>query len=63
MAQVEERVEFYTKADQIKFITKTNGDKVCIDKLELSRDQATSLAWLVNTDNNVRLRWEVKVEE
>ena len=62
MAEVEERVEFYTRADQVKFVTQTNGDKIIIDKLDLTQDQATSLAWLVNADNQVELSFEVKIK-
>lgn len=62
MAEIEEEVTFCTKADQVEFHTQTNGDVVHIKKLTLTRDQATSMAWLVNTDNDVELEWFVKVK-
>ena len=61
--EIEEEVIFHTKADQVKFITHTNGDTVHLKNLTLSQAQATSLAWLVNADDNVQLEFQVKVKE
>lgn len=61
--EVEEEVTFHTKADQVKFATQTNGDNLNLKNLKLSQGQATSLAWLVNADNNVELEWQIKVKE
>ena len=60
--EVEEEVIFHTKADQVKFFTQTNGDKLNIIKLKLTQGQATSLAWLVNADDNAQLEFQVKVK-
>lgn len=60
--EVEEEVTFFTKADQVDFNTKTNGDKIFIFNLDLSQAQATSMAWLVNADNNAELEFQVKVK-
>jgi len=63
MAEVEEEVTFHTRADQVKFITQTNGDKIRIDKLELAQGQATSITWLVNASNSdLQLEWQVKIK-
>lgn len=62
MAEIEEEVVFHTKADQVEFNTRTNGDKLRIRQLNLSQSQAASLTWLVNADNNVELEWQVKVK-
>lgn len=62
MAEVEEEVIFHTKADQLEFKTRTNGDSLFIHTLSLSQSQATSLAWLVNADNNSELEFQVKVK-
>ena len=62
MAEVEEECTFYTRADQVKFHTQTNGDNIQIKNLKLSQNQATSLAWLINADNNVELEFQVKVK-
>ncbi len=42
--------------------TRTNGDSVRIKNLKLTQDQATSLAWLVNNDDNAELEFQVKVK-
>ncbi len=62
MAEVEEEVVFHTSADSIEFKTKTNGDSIFIHTLHLTQAQATSLAWLVNADNNAELEFQVKVK-
>ena len=62
MAEVEEECIFYTRADQVKFHTQTNGDDIHIKNLNLSQRQATSLAWLVNADGNAELEFQIKVK-
>ena len=62
MAEVEEECIFHTGTDQVKFITQTNGDSIYIKNLKLSRAQATSMAWLVNTDDTVELEFQIKVK-
>ena len=62
MPEVEEEVTFYTKADQVKFSTQTNGDRIYLKDLKLTQAQATSFAWLVNADNNAELELQVKVK-
>ncbi len=62
MAEVEEEVIFHTKADQVQFRTQTNGDNIHIKNLKLSQDEATSIAWLVNADNNAELEFQIKVK-
>ena len=61
--EVDEECTFYTKADQVKFHTQTNGDNIHIKNLILTQAQATSFAWLVNADNNSELEFQVKVKE
>ena len=62
MAEVEEELVFYTRADQVKFHTQTNGDNIHIKNLRFTQAQATSMAWLVNADNNEELEFQVKVK-
>ncbi|KKK56518.1 hypothetical protein LCGC14_3063730 [marine sediment metagenome] len=61
--EIEEELTFYTKADQLDFNTKTNGDKLFIHTLKLSQAQATTMTWLVNADDNAELEFNVKVRE
>lgn len=62
MATVNETCEFCTRADQVQFRTQTNGDNIQIKNLNLSREQATSFAWLVNSDGAVQLKFEIKIK-
>lgn len=63
MAEVDEELTFYTRADQIKLITQTNGDVITISKINLSQSQAASLAWLINADDIAELEIQIKVKE
>ena len=60
--EVEEECIFHTRADQVQFTTQTNGDRLFMKNLKLTQGQATSIAWLVNADNNVELEFQVKVK-
>ncbi len=62
MAEVEEELTFYTKADEVQFRTQTNGDNIRIKNLKLTQLQATALAWLVNADGAAQLEFTVKVK-
>ncbi len=42
MAEVEEELTFFTKADQVQFSTQTNGDSLQISNLALTQTQAMS---------------------
>lgn len=63
MAEVDEELTFCTKADQVTYHTKTNGDKLNIAHLNLNQAQAASLAWLVNAVDNIELEFQVKIKE
>jgi hypothetical protein len=62
MAEVDEELTFYTRADQVKYITLTNGDSIHIKNLDMTQDQAASMAWLVNADDTAELEFQVKVK-
>ena len=62
MAEVDEELTFYTRADQVKYITLTNGDSVYIKRLNMTQAQAASMAWLVNADDTAELEFQVKVK-
>lgn len=48
MPEVEDECIFVTKADDVMLTTQTNGDVITISRLNLNKEQAASLAWLVN---------------
>ena len=62
MPEIEDECTFHTKADHVKFHTQTNGDAIYLKNLKLTQGQATSMAWLVNADNNAELEFQVKVK-
>lgn len=63
MAEVEEELTFCTKTDAVEFKTKTNGDTIFIHTLHLSQAQATSMAWLINANQQAELEFTVKIKE
>lgn len=62
MATIDEICVFVTKADSICFETCTNGDKVCINNLMLSKEQAATLAWLINHEATTDLKIRIKLD-
>lgn len=61
MPQIPETCEFDIEADHIELKTRFNGDHIEISRLSLNKEQAASLAWLVNNDNHLTI--EVKIKE
>ncbi len=59
MAQIPEVCIFTTKADAVVFETTTNGDKLCINDLSLNKEQAASLAWLINNEDTTNLKFKI----
>ena len=49
MAEISEEVTFEIPVLNLYFATQVNGDKLVLSDIELTREQASSLAWLVNT--------------
>jgi hypothetical protein len=43
--------EFVIHPDQIKFTTKTNGDRIEMSQIHLGAEAAASLAQMINTPN------------
>ncbi len=55
MPEISEEVEFNLGADQLKFTTRTNGDTLLITGLHLTKEQAASLAYLVNSQQDLKV--------
>ena len=56
--EVESEVKFITGEDGVKFTTQSNGDIIIITGIRLTKNQAASLAYLVNCKK--KLSFEVK---
>lgn len=60
MATIPDTCEFEVKADQVRLQTQTNGDTIFIKGINLNKNQAAALAYLINTVDNHNLKIEVK---
>ena len=58
MPEIESEVKFITGEDGCKFTTQSNGDIILITGIHLNKNQAASLAYLVNCKK--KLSFEVK---
>lgn len=47
------------KADQAQFQTRTNGDTLIFNSLQIGREKAATLAWMVNSPKQLKV--EVKL--
>ena len=63
MAEIPEICVFETIADSVVFETNTNGDKITITNLSLTKDESSSLAWLINHDASTNLKFRIKLSE
>lgn len=61
MAEVNEICIIEVTCDQLCFVTQTNGDSISLSGLELSREQATSLAWLINSGEETTLQIKIRI--
>ncbi len=59
MPEIEDEVTFDVEVDGAKLTTQTNGDILILNNFHLSREQAASLAWLVNS--NQKIQFTVKL--
>ena len=53
MPEIESEVQFGVGVDQAKFTTQTNGDILIISGIDLTQNQAATLAYLVNSKKNL----------
>ncbi len=59
MPEIEDEVMFILGADQLKFTTATNGDTLVVSGINLTREQAASVAYLVNSQQELQV--EIKL--
>lgn len=60
MAEIEEEVTFIVNIDNVRFTTRTNGDSITIQDLDLDQGQAASFAWLINHSGELQFNVKVK---
>lgn len=61
MAQIPEIVTVDATADKLKLTTQTNGDIIMLTGLNLTYNQAATLAWLINqSTETLEIRVRIK---
>lgn len=60
MPEIPDSCEFDVEHDKIELATRTNGDVIKIRGINLDKEQAASLAWLVNADNHLTIEIKLK---
>lgn len=60
MVEIPDTCEFQVGADQVRLTTRTNGDSILIEHINLDKDNAAALAHLINRVDNHNLRIEIK---
>ena len=59
MPEIEDEVTFHIEIDGAKLTTKTNGDILIFNNFHLSREQAATLAWLVNSNQKISVQMKL----
>ncbi len=60
MFTIPETCEFDVEHDQVELKTATNGDFIEIRGINLGKEAAAALAYLINTDNHLTIEVKVK---
>ncbi len=59
MPEIEAEVTFHVETDGAKLTTQTNGDILIINNFHLTREQAATLAWLVNSNQKISVQMKL----
>lgn len=59
MPEIEEEVTFHIEIDGAKLTTKTNGDILMFNDFHLLREQAATIAWLVNSNQKIEIQMKL----
>jgi len=60
MPEIESELIIVTSSQNVQFNTQTNGDHVEIKGLHLTREQAATLAWLINNSGDLKIKIKEK---
>jgi len=61
MPEIAEEVIFETITDNMVLHTMNNGDTLVLNGLTLTKEQAATLAWLINHPDNTMLKIKIKL--
>ncbi len=59
MPEIKDEAMFYIEIDGAKLTTKTNGDILIFNDFHLSREQAATVAWLVNSNRMIEVQMKL----
>ena len=59
MPEIEDEAIFHIEIDGAKLTTKTNGDILMFNDFHLSREQAATIAWLVNSNQKIEIQMKL----
>ena len=61
MPEIDDKCEFVIGSDKLTFHTQTDGDTLNIHGMELTKEQAASLTWLINHNPPQFLKVKIKL--
>lgn len=62
MPEIESEVTFEVVTDKVVLHTMTDGDTLVLNGLELTKEQAATLSWLINYPTETVLEVQVKLK-
>lgn len=63
MAEIEEELSISITSENFRLITGASVDKIIIEGVQLSDEDAATFAWLINKPTGTVLELEIKVED
>ena len=60
MPELEEEVVFQMITDNMVLTTQANGDTLVLRSINFTKEQAGTLAWLINHSDNTPLKVQIK---
>ena len=62
MPEIEEEVVFEMLANNMVLHTQANGDTLVLGEIHLTKEQASTLAWLINHPDDTPLKVKIKLK-
>lgn len=60
MPEIEPEITFQTVTDNMVMHTQANGDTVVLSEIHLTKEQAGTLAWLINHPDDTPLEVQIR---
>lgn len=62
MAEIDEELVLDLNCETTRVITSANGDKIIIENLDLTSEQAATMAWLINHPVGTMLTLQLQIK-